>query len=69
MIKERKLIGGNLTGYYKKNGRYEINEKEAPIITYLFETYASGNKGLVQIGLVLQKCLITLDIRGITQLN
>ena len=38
MIKERKLIGGNLTGYYKKNGRYEINEKEAPIITYLFET-------------------------------
>lgn len=53
MIKERKLIGGNLTGYYKKNGRYEINEKEAPIITYLFETYTSGNKGLVQIGLDL----------------
>lgn len=53
MIKERKLIGGNLTGYYKKNGRYEINEKEAPIITYLFETYASGSKGLTQIGLDL----------------
>ena len=24
MIKDGKLIGGNLTGYYKKNGKYEI---------------------------------------------
>ena len=50
MIKDRKLIGGNLTGYYKKNGRYEINPKEAPIITYLFETYITGTVGLKKIG-------------------
>ena len=53
MIKDGKLIGGNLTGYYKKNGRYEINPKEAPIIKYLFTTYASGNIGLKKIGLEL----------------
>ena len=53
MIKDGKLIGGNLTGYFKKNGRYEINPKEAPIIEYLFTTYASGNIGLKKIGLEL----------------
>lgn len=46
MIKDRKLIGGNLTGYYKKNGIYEINPNEAPLIKYLFTTYASGSLGL-----------------------
>ncbi len=50
MIKDGKLIGGNLTGYFKKNGKYEINPKEAPIIEYLFTTYASGNIGLKKIG-------------------
>ena len=55
MIKDGKLIGGNLTGYFKKNGRYEINPKEAPIIEYLFTTYASGNMGLKKIGLELAK--------------
>lgn len=50
MIKDRKLIGGNLTGYYKKNGMYKINEKEAPIIRYLFTTYASGKVSLKKIG-------------------
>lgn len=50
MIKDRKLIGGNLTGYYKKDGRYEINPNEAPIIKYLFTTYASGSLGLKKIG-------------------
>jgi len=49
MIKERKLIGGNLTGYYKKNGRYEINPQEAPIIKYLFEVYVTGKVGLKKI--------------------
>ena len=37
MIKDRKLIGGNLTGYYKKNGVYQINEKEAFIYGILFK--------------------------------
>lgn len=55
MIKDRKLIGGNLTGYYKKNGRYEINPNEAPIIKYLFTTYASGSIGLKKIGEELAK--------------
>ncbi len=55
MIKDGKLIGGNLTGYFKKNGRYEINPKEAPIIEYLFTTYASGNIGLKKIGEELAK--------------
>ena len=50
MIKDRKLIGGNLTGYYKKNGIYEINPNEAPLIKYLFTTYASGSLGLKKIG-------------------
>lgn len=55
MIKDGKLIGGNLTGYFKKNGRYEINPKEAPIIEYLFTTYASGSIGLKKIGEELAK--------------
>ena len=55
MIKDRKLIGGNLTGYYKKDGKYEINENEAPIIRYLFETYVSGKVGLKKIGEDLAK--------------
>ncbi len=55
MIKDRKLIGGHLTGYYKKDGRYEINEDEAPIIRYLFENYASGKVGLKKIGQELAK--------------
>lgn len=55
MIKDGKLIGGNLTGYLKKNGRYEINPKEAPIIEYLFTTYASGSMGLKKIGEELAK--------------
>ncbi len=50
MIKDGKLIGGNLTGYFKKNGRYEINPKEAPLIEYLFTTYVSGSIGLKKIG-------------------
>lgn len=53
MIKDGKLIGGNLTGYFKKDGRYEINPKETPIIEYLFTTYASGSSGLKKIGLEL----------------
>lgn len=55
MIKDGKLIGGNLTGYFKKNGKYEINPKEAPIIEYLFTTYASGSIGLKKIGEELAK--------------
>lgn len=55
MIKERKLIGGNLTGYYKKNGRLEINPNEASLIKYLYETYTSGNISLQTISKNLAK--------------
>lgn len=54
MIKDRKLIGSNLTGYYKVNGKYQINPKEEPIIKYLFESYVSSNKSLKQIGIDLK---------------
>ncbi len=50
MIKDRKLIGGGLTGYYKKDGRYEINPNEAPIIKYIFESYATGTVSFKKIG-------------------
>lgn len=50
MIKDGKILGGNLTGYFKKNGKLEINPKEAPLIEYLFTTYASGSIGLKKIG-------------------
>ncbi len=50
MIKDGKLIGGNLTGYYKKNGHYKINPEESPIIEYLFNSYASGITTLKKIG-------------------
>ncbi len=52
-IKERKLLGGNLTGYFKNKGKFEINDEEAKMIRYLFETYASGRVGLKKIGLEL----------------
>ena len=55
MIKDRKLIGGNLTGYYKKDGKYEINPNEAPMIKYLYETYSSGKVSLKQISIDLKK--------------
>ena len=36
MIKAGRIIDGNLTGYYRKNGRMIINEEEKPIIEILF---------------------------------
>ena len=54
-IKDGKIIGGGLTGYYKKDGKFIINENEKPIIEYLFETYATGKFGLKKIGLELAK--------------
>ncbi len=55
MIKDRKLIGSNLTGYYKKNGKYVINEKEAFIIRHIFNTYISGCTSLKEISNNLSK--------------
>lgn len=55
MIVDKKLIGGNLTGYYKKNGKYEINPHEAIMIEYLFNSVATGKKSLTTIGKDLEK--------------
>lgn len=52
-IKEGKLIGGKLTGYYKKDGVFYINEHEATMIRYIFNTYITGIVSLTQIGLEL----------------
>lgn len=52
-IKEGKLIGGKLTGYDKKDGVFYINEHEAIMIRYIFNTYITGIVSLTQIGLEL----------------
>ena len=49
-IKDGKLGGSGLTGYFKKDGRYIINEKEAPIVRKLFSLYATGEYGFARIG-------------------
>ncbi|MDD4298524.1 MAG: recombinase family protein [Bacilli bacterium] len=54
-IKDGKIIGGGLTGYYKKDGQFIVNENERPIVEYLFETYATGKYGLKKIGEELAK--------------
>ena len=53
MIKDGKIIGGNLTGYYRKNGRMIINEEERPIIEILFNLYATGKYSFEKISEVL----------------
>ena len=53
MIKDGKIIGGNLTGYYRKNGRMIINEEERPIIEILFNLYATGKYSFEKISDVL----------------
>lgn len=55
MIKDGKIIGGNLTGYYKKNGRMIINEEERPIIEILFNLYATGKYSFESISNFLYK--------------
>lgn len=55
MIKDGKIIGGNLTGYYKRNGRMIINEEERPIIEILFNLYATGKYSFESISNFLYK--------------
>lgn len=50
MVKDGKLIGGgNLTGYFRKNGKLIINEEEKEIIEVIFNLYATGKYSLMQI--------------------
>lgn len=50
MIKDRKLIGSGLKGYVKKDGRYIIQEDEAKMIRYIFDSYVTGGISLKKIG-------------------
>lgn len=55
MIKEGKVIGGNLTGYYKKDGKLIINNDEREIIEILFNLYSSGKYSFESIAQILYK--------------
>jgi len=55
MIKDGKIIGGNLTGYYRKDGRMIINQEEKPIIEILFNLYATGKYSFEKISNILYK--------------
>ena len=55
MIKDGKLIGGSLTGYYRKDGRMIINEEERPIIEILFNLYVTGRYSFERISEILYK--------------
>lgn len=55
MIKDGKVIGGNLTGYYRKDGKMIINEEERPIIETLFNLYVTGKYSFEKIADILYK--------------
>ena len=55
MIKDGKIIGGNLTGYYKKDGKMIINEEEKEVIEILFNLYATGKYSFESISDILYK--------------
>lgn len=55
MIKDGKVIGGNLTGYYRKNGKMIINENEKEIIEVLFNLYSTGKYSFEYISRELAK--------------
>ena len=55
MIKDGKIIGGNLTGYYRKDGKMIINEEEKKIIDLLFNLYATGKYSFESISNILYK--------------
>lgn len=49
-IKDRKLGGGGIYGYHKKDGKLTINEDEAPAVKMLYSLYSSGEYGFKKIG-------------------
>ena len=53
MIKDGKILGGNITGYYRKNGKLIINENEKEIIEILFNLYSTGKYSFEAISRVL----------------
>ncbi len=55
MIKDGKIIGNNLTGYYMKDGKMIVNENEKPIIETLFNLYVTGKYSFNKIADILYK--------------
>lgn len=55
MIKDGKIIGSSLTGYYRKNGKLIINENEKEIIEILFNLYSTGKYSFEHISRTLAK--------------
>lgn len=53
MIKDGKIIGSNLTGYYRKDGKLIINENEKEIIEILFNLYSTGKYSFDKISSIL----------------
>ena len=53
MIKDGKIIGSNLTGYYRKDGKLIINDKEKEIIEILFNLYSTGKYSFDKISSIL----------------
>ena len=48
-IKDGKVGGSHLTGYYKKDGKLTINKNEVPIIKTLFTMYSTNDYSFKQI--------------------
>jgi len=53
-IRDGKLIGGNLTGYYRQNNKLIINQAEKPIIELIFNLYSTGKYSFVKIARILK---------------
>lgn len=55
MIKNGRVIDGNLTGYHRKDGKMIINEEERLIIETLFNLYVTGKYYFEKIADILYK--------------
>ena len=49
-VKDRKLVGGGIYGYIKKDGKLTIIEHEAKAVKMLYELYSTGEYGFKRIG-------------------
>ncbi len=52
-VKDRKVGGGGIYGYDKKDCKLVINVKEAPAVKMLYSLYSSGDYGFARIGELL----------------
>ena len=52
-IKDKKIIGSKLTGYYIKDGKLIVNNNEKEIIEILFKLYSTGRYSFKKISQIL----------------